>query len=93
MHTAIITITIHHDGLLSAQEIIDLATADIQARNPPVVHLSHGWILSLNISYETELYHNNTSLSLSVLISTIVCTIIALCLLFVITYFIMKYKR
>ena len=35
---------VHHEGENSAQILIDLAIADIQTRNPPVVHLSHGWM-------------------------------------------------
>ena len=44
----IISSVVHHEDENSAQMLINLAIADVQARNPPVVHLSHGWILRLN---------------------------------------------
>ena len=44
----IVSSVVHHEGENSAQMLIDLAIADVQARNPPVVHLSHGWLLRLN---------------------------------------------
>ena len=47
-HTGNITSTVHHDDMSTAQQLIDLTTADIQMRDPPVVHLIHGWILCLN---------------------------------------------
>ena len=47
---AIISSIVHNEGENSAQMLINLARADIQARNPPVVYLSNGWILQLNKS-------------------------------------------
>ena len=48
-HVGIVNSTVHHEGENSAQHLIDLAVADVQARHPPVVHLSQGWILRLNL--------------------------------------------
>lgn len=49
-NTGIIVSVVHHEGEISAQMLIDLAIADIKARKPPVVHLSHGWDLHLNLT-------------------------------------------
>lgn len=46
--TGTVSSKVHHEGDTPAQVLIDLATADVQKRQPPVVHLSHGWILHLN---------------------------------------------
>ena len=51
-HTGIISSIVYPNGLISAQELIDLARADIQTRNPPTIHLTNGWILCLNLSLE-----------------------------------------
>lgn len=44
----IISSVVHNERENSAQMLIDLAIADVQARNPPVVNLTHGWMLRLN---------------------------------------------
>jgi len=76
--TGIITVTVHPNGLLSAQELIDLARADIQMRNPPLIYLTHGWILCLNIS-STEFNSDDESLSkMSTMSIGCLCAIIAL---------------
>ena len=49
-NTGIVNSTVHREGENSAQSLIDLAIADVQARQPPVVHLSQGWILHLNLT-------------------------------------------
>ena len=101
-HTGIITSTVHRDGLLSAEELINLARADIQTRNPPVVHLPHGWVLCLNISSESKdeteprSSSSGTSLGLSMMIVVGVaslCTILALLLCITIGIIHLKYRR
>jgi len=52
-NTGIIVSVVHHEGEISAQMLIDLAIADIKARKSQVVHLSHGWILHLNLTSPT----------------------------------------
>ena len=47
---AIISSIVHNEGENSAQMLIDLAVTDIQARNPPAIYLSNGWMLRLNQS-------------------------------------------
>ena len=96
--TGIITSTVHRDGLLSAKELIDLARSDIKARDPPAVHLSHGWILCLNISSEaqTGFASSSMSLGLSMMIAAGVaslCTVISLLLCITIGIIYMKYRR
>ena len=54
-NTGIINSTVHHEGENSAQSLIDLAIADVQARQPPVVHLSQGWILHLNLTLPEDM--------------------------------------
>ena len=49
-NTGIVNSVVHHEGETSAQTLIDLAIADVQARHPPVVHLPQGWILHLNLT-------------------------------------------
>lgn len=99
-NTGIITSTVHHNGLLSAEELVNLARADIQTRNPPVVHLPRGWILCLNISSEskaeTESSSSSTFLGLSMMIVVGVaslCTILALLLCISIGIIYVKYRR
>ena len=58
-HTANITSTVHHDGLFAAQDLIDLITADIQMRDPPIVNLSNGWILCT--CFNASPIHGNNS--------------------------------
>lgn len=98
--TGIITSEVHRDGLLSAQQLIDLARTDINSRNPPVVHLSRGWILCLNISSKSETkFDSNTSstsiaLPMLIIVSVAaICTILALLLCIVIGMVYMKYRR
>lgn len=55
-HTGIIESIVHHEGETSAQMLIDLAIADLQARKPPIVHLSHGWILRLNLTSPEQMH-------------------------------------
>ena len=100
--TGIVTSKVHPDHLLSAQELIAAAIADIQTRNPPVVHLSHGWILCLNISsgptkseadFESE---DNSSLNITILITicvTSLCAILTLLLCITTGMIYIKYKR
>ena len=57
----IVSSIVHHEGENSAQMLIDLAIADVQARNPPVVHLSHGWMLRLNQSSPEQLHSSHSS--------------------------------
>ena len=45
-NTGNITSTVRHDGLSTAQQLIDLVTANIQMRDP--VYLIHGWTLHLS---------------------------------------------
>ena len=103
-HTANITSTVHHDGLSAAQDLIDLTTADIQMRNPPVVNLSNGWILCtcFNASSNTTVTefgndeNDNGSLGLSFLITISVasfCAIIALIFCITVGLVYIKYKR
>ena len=54
-HVGIVNSTVHHEGENSAQSLIDLAIADVQARQPPVVHLSQGWILHLNLTLPEDM--------------------------------------
>ena len=99
--TGIITSTVHRDGLLSAQELIDLAMADIQSRNPPVVHLSHGWIVCLNMHMnETEVDRSSSSSSISLGLSMLIvvsiaslCTILALLLCITSAVVYIKHRR
>lgn len=101
-HTGIVTSKVHRDGLSSAEELINLATVDIQSRNPPVVHLSHGWILCLSIHDngtvdDTSSSSNSSGMSLGLWMLIVVCvaslcTILALllCITTAITYVIHK---
>ena len=41
--------------------LIDLAIADVQERQPPAVHLSHGWILRLNLTSSEEMQNSSSS--------------------------------
>ena len=102
--TGIVTSKVHHDDLSSAEELINLARTDIQSRNPPVVHLSQGWILCLSIhnnSTATDMSsssNNNSNISLGLWMLIVVCvaslcTILAL-LLFITTAIIyINHKR
>ena len=60
-NTAIISSIVHNEGENSAQMLINLARANIQARNPPVVFLSNGWMLQLNQSSLKNNYTMPTS--------------------------------
>ena len=101
--TGMITSKVHHNGLSSAQELINLARADIQSRNPPVVHLSQGWILCLSIhnnSTATDMSSssNNSSISLGLWMLIIVCvaslcTILALLLCITTAIIYINHKR
>ena len=100
--TGFVTSKIHSGDLLSAQELIDAAIADIQTRNPPVIYLPHGWILLLNISseptkseadFESE---DNSSLGVTMLITisvTSLCVILTLLLCITTGMIYIKYKR
>ena len=50
-NTGNITNTVCHDGLSTAQQLIDLVTANIQMKNP--VYLIHGWSLHLSTNLTT----------------------------------------
>ena len=66
-HVGIVNSTVHHEDENSAQALIDLAVADVQARQPPVVHLSQGWILRLNLtSSENEKSSSSKSQSANI---------------------------
>jgi len=83
---------------LSAEELIDLARFDIKARYPPAAHLSHGWILCLNISSEAKTGSTSSSMSLGLsMMITVgvasICTIISLLLCITIGIIYMKYRR
>ena len=71
-NTGIIVSVVHHEGEISAQMLIDLAIADIKARKSQVVHLSHGWILHLNLTSpatkQPQLSSNSSNKSQSVTI-------------------------
>ena len=56
----LINSVVHHEDENSAQMLINLAKADVQNRKPPVVHLSHGWILHLNLSSPEEIQSSDT---------------------------------
>ena len=98
-----VTSRVHRDGLLSAQELIDLARNDIQSRNPPVVRLSQGWILCLSIHDngtvdDTSSSSNNSSMSLGLWMLIVVCvaslcTILALLLCITTAVIYTKHKR
>ena len=104
-HTGKITSTVRHDGLSAAQELIELTTADIQMRDPPVVNLTNGWILHLNAS--SEMFNpsltafgndknDNGSLGLSFLITISIasfCTILALIFCITVGLVYIKHKR
>ena len=47
---ATISSIVHNEGENSAQMLINLAIVDMQARNPPAIYLSNGWMLRLNQS-------------------------------------------
>lgn len=96
--TGIVTTTIHPNGLSSAQELIDLVTVDIASRDPPVIYLSHGWILCLNTSskpskIETKFNGNDDMLitvsfaSLSTILALLLCIIITAGIVYI------KHKR
>jgi len=97
--TGIITSTVHHDVFLSAQQLINLASSDMQMRAPPIVYLSHGWILCLKLNKTVTSDDDNdksTFIGLSVLITVSVtglCTILALILCITIGLVYIKYKR
>ena len=59
-HVGLIDSVVHHEDENSAQMLINLAKADVQNRKPPVVHLSHGWILHLNLSSPEEIQSSDT---------------------------------
>ena len=105
-HIGSITSTVHHDGLSAAQELIKLSRADIQMRDPPIVHLPNGWILCLNASlshnisnttaFGNDHENDNGPLSLWVLITISVasfCTILALIFCITVGLVYIKYKR
>ena len=83
-HVGIVNSTVHHEGENSAQSLIDLAIADVQARQPPVVHLSQGWILRLNLtspekssSSESQSVVIGVSLGVAVAVAVVVLLSIA----------------
>lgn len=95
-HTGIVTSMVHSNGLMSPQELIDLARADILTKNPPAVHLSNGWILCLNLSSEPETEFNNGANALPMLITVGVaslCIILILLLCTITGIIYIKYKR
>ena len=98
-HIGNIISTVHHYGLSTAQELIQLATADIQMRDPPVVYLSHGWVLCLNVSLNKTtptVVGNDESLGLPVLITvgaTSFCTVLALIFCVIVGLVYIKHKR
>ena len=60
-HTGIISSEIRYEGECTPQMLIDLAIADVQERQPPAVHLSHGWILRLNLTSSEEMQNSSSS--------------------------------
>ena len=100
-HNGNITSTIHLYNLLSAQELIELATTDIQMRDPPVVQLPHGWILSLNGTFSSKIFNNSKNdngspeyLPVLIIVSvTSFCTILALIFCIIVGILYIKHKR
>ena len=92
-NTGIINSTVHHEGENSAQSLIDLAIADVQARQPPVVYLSQGWILHLNLTSPEK---SSSSKSQSVVIGVslgVAITVAVIVLLIVAGIYFGIYKR
>ena len=106
-HNGNITSTIRFYNLSPAKELIELTKADIQMRDPPVVQLPHGWILSLNETVDSKFdyatkYHNNSNndngsleyLPILIVVSvTSFCTILALILCITVGILYIKHKR
>ena len=79
----VINSVVHHEGENSAQVLINLARANVQNRKPPIVHLSHGWILRLNLTSpeHVQLQSSNNELlptSVKVIIGTAIAVVILL---------------
>ena len=77
----IVSSVVHREGENSAQILIDLAIADVQARNPPVVHLSHGWLLRLNQTSPEQIQSSSsqrlvTGVSVGVAVTAVILLLI-----------------
>ena len=107
-HTGNITSTVHHNGMLTAKEIINLIRTGMQMRNPPVFYLPYGWILSLNIDFikaspsparfanDDDNDNDNTSIGMAMAITVGIagfCAILALIMCITIGLVYMKCKR
>ena len=98
-HTGIVNSIVYPNGLMSPQELIDLARADIQTKNPPAIYLSNGWILCLNLSsepakIETEFSSGASALPMLIAVSAAsLCTILVLLLCSTTGIIYIKYKR
>ena len=82
-HMGVINSVVHHEGENSAQMLINLAIVNVQNRKPSVVHLSHGWILRLNLTSpeHVQLQSSNNELlptSVKVIIGTAIAVVILL---------------
>ena len=80
-HVGVINSVVHHEGENSAQKLINLAMANVQNRKPPIVHLSHGWILRLNLTAPEQLQSSDNELlptSVKVIIGTAIAVVILL---------------
>ena len=93
--TGSVTSTIHHDGDMTAQMLINAAVADIHSRDPPLVNLPKlGWIVFLNATNNTytatsgSLYVasvNGKSNKPTIIISVVVsCVVVLLLILFLV---------
>ena len=60
-HVGVIDSVVHHEGECSAQMLINRAIADVQNRKPPIVHLSHGWILRLNLTSPEQIQSSDNN--------------------------------
>lgn len=83
--TGIFESIIRHEGENSAQRLIDLAIANIQTRMPPVVYLSHGWIVSLNLTTPEEKQSSYSKKSQLIITGASLGAIIAVMIVFLIT--------
>ena len=94
--TGSVTSTIHHDGDMTAQMLINVAVADIHSRDPPLVNLpKHGWIVFLNATNSTytatggSLYvasiNGKSNKAAIIIISVVVaCVVVLLLILFLV---------
>lgn len=89
----IISSVVHHENENSAQMLIDLAIVDVQARNPPVVHLSHGWILRLNQTTPEHMQSSSSQQPIVIGVSVGVAAAVMVLLLIVVGTVFGIYKR